>query len=215
MISQPLWGHHCLLKILNTKGKNIVSVNSNDWETELRMLRNVTLYFHFFYIHWCVSYDQRTLGRKKEVLWEFSLWAGHSHPPKQHVVQENSSAHPSCNPFPSAFFNVTSFPFFPFDWFADASFSFLPFTGHFLCVFMHIWRGGGGGVLSQWLSGKESAWNCRWHRRCGFDPWEPGNGNPLQYTCLKNPMDKGAWQATVQSVAKNKNRANVPEVKAW
>ena len=24
-----------------------------------------------------------------------------------------------------------------------------------------------------------------------------GNGNPLQYSCLKNPMDKGAWQATV------------------
>ena len=29
-----------------------------------------------------------------------------------------------------------------------------------------------------------------------------GNGNPLQYFCLKNPMDRGAWQATVQSVAK-------------
>ena len=24
-----------------------------------------------------------------------------------------------------------------------------------------------------------------------------GNGNPLQYSCLANPMDKGAWQATV------------------
>ena len=24
-----------------------------------------------------------------------------------------------------------------------------------------------------------------------------GNGNPLQYSCLKNPMDKGAWRATV------------------
>ena len=37
--------------------------------------------------------------------------------------------------------------------------------------------------------------------------WIPGsgrsprgeNGNPLQYSRLKNPMDKGAWQATVQS----------------
>ena len=27
-----------------------------------------------------------------------------------------------------------------------------------------------------------------------------GNGNPLQYTCLKNPMDSGAWWATVQRV---------------
>jgi len=26
-----------------------------------------------------------------------------------------------------------------------------------------------------------------------------GNGNPLQYSCLENPMDRGAWQATVQS----------------
>ena len=28
------------------------------------------------------------------------------------------------------------------------------------------------------------------------------NGNPLQYCCLGNPMDKGAWQATVHGVAK-------------
>ena len=26
-----------------------------------------------------------------------------------------------------------------------------------------------------------------------------GTGNPLQYSCLENPMDRGAWQATVQS----------------
>ena len=30
-----------------------------------------------------------------------------------------------------------------------------------------------------------------------------GNGNPLQYSCLGNPMDKGAWQATVLGVAKS------------
>ena len=29
-----------------------------------------------------------------------------------------------------------------------------------------------------------------------------GNGNPLQYSCQKNPMDKGAWQATVHRVAR-------------
>ena len=29
-----------------------------------------------------------------------------------------------------------------------------------------------------------------------------GNGNPLQYPCLENPMDRGAWQATVPGVAK-------------
>ena len=30
-----------------------------------------------------------------------------------------------------------------------------------------------------------------------------GHGNPLQYSCLKNPMDRGAWGATVHGVAKS------------
>ena len=30
-----------------------------------------------------------------------------------------------------------------------------------------------------------------------------GNGNPLQYSCLENPMDRGAWGATVHGVAKS------------
>ena len=30
-----------------------------------------------------------------------------------------------------------------------------------------------------------------------------GNGSPLQYSCLKNPMDRGAWWATVHKVVKN------------
>ena len=30
-----------------------------------------------------------------------------------------------------------------------------------------------------------------------------GNGNPLQYSCLQNPMDGGAWQATVHGVIKS------------
>ena len=32
--------------------------------------------------------------------------------------------------------------------------------------------------------------------------WWEGNGNPLQYSCLENPMDRGAWRATVHEVAK-------------
>ena len=31
-----------------------------------------------------------------------------------------------------------------------------------------------------------------------------GNGSPLQYSCLENPMDRGAWQATVHGVAKSR-----------
>ena len=30
-----------------------------------------------------------------------------------------------------------------------------------------------------------------------------GNGNPLQYSCLENPMDRGAWQAAVPGVTKS------------
>ena len=33
-----------------------------------------------------------------------------------------------------------------------------------------------------------------------------GNGNPLQYSCLKNAMDRGAWWATVPVVAKSQTR---------
>ena len=33
-------------------------------------------------------------------------------------------------------------------------------------------------------------------------PPEGGNGNSLQYSCLENPMDRGAWQATVHGIAK-------------
>ena len=32
------------------------------------------------------------------------------------------------------------------------------------------------------------------------DPLEKGNGNPLQYPCPENPMDRGTWQATVYGV---------------
>ena len=41
----------------------------------------------------------------------------------------------------------------------------------------------------------------------GRSPGE-GNGNLLQYTCLENPMDGGAWQATVHRVTKSQTRLN-------
>ena len=39
----------------------------------------------------------------------------------------------------------------------------------------------------------------------GRSPGE-GNGNPLQYSCLENPMDRGAWWASVHGVAKSRTR---------
>ena len=45
-------------------------------------------------------------------------------------------------------------------------------------------------------------------KRHRFDPWigrSPGgeHGNPLQYSCLENPMDRGAWQAAVHGFAES------------
>ena len=35
-----------------------------------------------------------------------------------------------------------------------------------------------------------------------------GNGNPLQYSCLENPMDRGAWQAPVHGITKSQTRTS-------
>ena len=43
---------------------------------------------------------------------------------------------------------------------------------------------------------------CVWSLGLGRAPGE-GNGNPLQYSCLENPTDRGAWQATVHGAVKS------------
>ena len=56
--------------------------------------------------------------------------------------------------------------------------------------------------------GKESACSAgdpNLTLRLGRSPGE-GNGNPLQYSCIENPMDRGAWRATVPRVAKSWTR---------
>ena len=59
--------------------------------------------------------------------------------------------------------------------------------------------------LPWWLSGKKNppanAGDVGLIPGSGRSPGE-GNGNPLQYSCLENPMDGGAWQATVHKVSK-------------
>ena len=57
--------------------------------------------------------------------------------------------------------------------------------------------------LPWWLSGKESACHCRRHTFgpwVGTIPWRR-KWQPLQYSYLGNPMDKGAWYTTVHGVA--------------
>ena len=54
-------------------------------------------------------------------------------------------------------------------------------------------------------SGKEPACQCKRLKRCGFNPGSgrsPGGrlSNTLQYSCLENAMDRGAWKATVHGV---------------
>ena len=54
------------------------------------------------------------------------------------------------------------------------------------------------------LAGKESTCNSGdvgLIPELGRSPGE-GNGNPFQYSCLRNPMDRGVWQATVHGVAR-------------
>ena len=53
--------------------------------------------------------------------------------------------------------------------------------------------------------GKEPTYNARdlvLIPGLGRYPGE-GNDNPLQYSCLENPMDRGAWQATVHGITKS------------
>ena len=60
-------------------------------------------------------------------------------------------------------------------------------------------------------SGKEPACQWRRHKIPRFNPWVQkipwrGHGNPLQYSCLENPMDGGAWWAAVHSISKSWTR---------
>jgi len=59
--------------------------------------------------------------------------------------------------------------------------------------------------------GKESACNeadANSIPGLGRSPGE-GNGNPLQYSCLGNPMDRGAWWATVHGVPKSLKQVSI------
>ena len=57
---------------------------------------------------------------------------------------------------------------------------------------------------------------CTWHLHCIYNlpsiynvlgiVGGEGNGNPLQYSCLENPMDGGAWWAAVHGVAKSRTQ---------
>ena len=58
------------------------------------------------------------------------------------------------------------------------------------------------GMLPRWLSGKESPCNAGETDLIPGLGRSPGErkGNPLQYSCLENPMDRGAWWPILQGV---------------
>ena len=72
-------------------------------------------------------------------------------------------------------------------------------TGHNLMT-MEGFPGGSDGKDSACNAGDLTA-TARSERFCG-----EGNGNPLQYTCLENSRDRGAWRATVHGAAKSWTR---------
>ena len=64
-----------------------------------------------------------------------------------------------------------------------------------------------------------SACQGRRCKRCGFYPGlgrSPGggNGNPLQYSCLEHPMDRGAWQTTVHGITKGQTQLSM-RARSW
>ena len=72
-----------------------------------------------------------------------------------------------------------------------------------VCVYMHIYLDFPGGSV-----GKESTCNLGDAGNAGLIPGlgsspREGDGNPLQYSCLMNSVDRGAWQATPHVVAES------------
>ena len=65
-----------------------------------------------------------------------------------------------------------------------------------------------GCLLPQWLSSEESTCDAGATEDAGSIPGlggspGQGHGNPLQYFCLENPKDRGAWRAIVYRVAES------------
>ena len=63
-------------------------------------------------------------------------------------------------------------------------------------------------LLAQRLKRLPAMWETRDRSLGREDSPGEGNGNPLQYSCLENPMDRGAWWATVHGVATSRTQLN-------
>ena len=68
--------------------------------------------------------------------------------------------------------------------------------------------------LPRWLTGKEPTCQCRRHRDMGSIPGSGrslrrGHSNPIQYSCLENPTDRGVWWVTVHGVTKSQTQLSM------
>ena len=69
-------------------------------------------------------------------------------------------------------------------------------------TFCHLGFPGGSVVKNSLVAPARNAGDAGSIPGSGRSPGE-GNGNPLQYSCLENPTDRGAWQAIVHGFAKS------------
>ena len=76
-------------------------------------------------------------------------------------------------------------------------------TAYIISCQMYAMKG-----FPRWLSGKESTCQAGDSGSLPGSERSPGegNGNPLQNSCLENPMDRGAWRAAVNGVAKSRTQ---------
>ena len=79
----------------------------------------------------------------------------------------------------------------------------LPFIKSYVLLSVNlcgIWGFPGGSVGKEFACNTGNMGDVHLIPGSGRCPWE-GHGNPLQYSCLKNPMDRGAWRVTVHRIA--------------
>jgi len=57
--------------------------------------------------------------------------------------------------------------------------------------------------MAQMVKSLPAVWETRVISLGQEDSLGEGNGNPLQYSCFGNPMDRGAWRVTVHEVTKS------------
>ena len=60
--------------------------------------------------------------------------------------------------------------------------------------------------MAQALKSLSAMWVTQVQSLGQEDPPGEGNGNPLWYSCLENPVDRGAWRAAVCGVTKSRTR---------